>query len=186
VAALRHGHGRGGHGSRGHLLPRVVYVARYKKSAAENPRGAGGGTYNRILRDPHRLAAAFARRGVAMETCCDQFFADRRASKPSPKGKSGGSSSSSSGGGGGGGGRSSTSGSTELSANANNNTTAATDPKPKPNSNPNPVAAMAAALSTADVVVSLHGAGLVNALFARRGVIVVGHPSPRPQTNKHI
>ena len=103
-------------------VPRVVFIVRYKKSHAENPRGAMGSSYNRVLADPELLSDAFAARGAPMESCCNFF---RGGDNGDSGGQHGG------------------------------------------------VAAIAEDLASADILVSLHGAGLVNAIFAEDGVVLV-------------
>ena len=103
-------------------VPRVVFIVRYKKSHAENPRGAIGSSYNRVLADPELLSDAFAARGAPMESCCNFNF---RGGDNGGGGQHGG------------------------------------------------VAAIAEDLASADILVSLHGAGLVNAIFAEDGVVLV-------------
>jgi capsular polysaccharide biosynthesis protein len=89
----------------------VLFVKRYKKKAADNPRGSGL-SYNRVLGDPEALAEGFARAGAPLVECCDF-------------GAAGG------------------------------------------------VAKMLEVVSAADVVVSLHGAGLINGIFARAGGVLI-------------
>ena len=50
-------------------MPKVVFVKRYKKTSGRD--GEAIKTYNRVLKDPDQLSAAFAKHGIHIAECCE-------------------------------------------------------------------------------------------------------------------
>ena len=124
-------------------VPKVVFIERYKKTASQNPRGQGA-NYNRILGDAETMVNAFEGDFYHRLLLCSPADAYSLANPPTP-----------------------------MRAHSRTHVALGVSVVTCCDFSVATIGDMLALVHDADVVVSLHGAGLINAIFSRPGVIVV-------------